>query len=119
MFDSISTRCDAVRIDLFSLYRDAETNHYVSDIRTRRKCINGGFHRNLSGAFHGNHLRRHRKIIFSMELEADNKEEKSTLPLPCHYQLQLFKNPKSNFQVLNEFFIHNMPAQKILQKWFM
>ncbi|GBN15677.1 hypothetical protein AVEN_170953-1 [Araneus ventricosus] len=75
-----------------------------------RQCFSGSFHGNLSGAFHGNHLRCHRKITFSVELEADNREEKSTLPLPSHYQL--FKNRKSTFQVLNEFFIHNMPAQK-------
>ncbi|GBN12069.1 hypothetical protein AVEN_184123-1 [Araneus ventricosus] len=55
----------------------------------KRQCINGAFHGNLSGAFHGNlsgafhgnHLRRHHKIAFNVELE------KSTLPLPSHYQL--------------------------------
>ncbi|GBM74672.1 hypothetical protein AVEN_192565-1, partial [Araneus ventricosus] len=60
-----------------------------SNNRTRR-CINGGFYGNLNGTFHGNHLCRNRKIAFSVDLEVDNKEEKSTLPLPSHYQL--FKN---------------------------
>ncbi|GBL95914.1 hypothetical protein AVEN_209710-1 [Araneus ventricosus] len=55
-----------------------------------RRWINGGFYGNLNGTFHGNHLCRNRKIAFSVDLEVDNKEEKSTLPLPSHYQL--FKN---------------------------
>ncbi|GBM78158.1 hypothetical protein AVEN_67142-1 [Araneus ventricosus] len=57
-----------------------------SNDRTRR-CINGGFYGSLNGAFHGNHLRRHRKIIFILELV------KSTLPLPSLYQLFKSSSP--------------------------
>ncbi|GBN27639.1 hypothetical protein AVEN_33132-1 [Araneus ventricosus] len=63
-----------------------------SNDRTRR-CINSGFYGNLNGAFHGNHLRRNHKIAFSVDLEVDNKEEISTLPLASHYQLYKSSSP--------------------------
>ncbi|GBM31264.1 hypothetical protein AVEN_190094-1 [Araneus ventricosus] len=50
------------------------------------------------------------KLHSAWSLKQITKKEKSTLSLHSNYQL--FKSPKSNFQVLNELFIHNMPVQK-------